>query len=65
MGLQAEVPLCNIKLAAPDSALLHIDSDDLMQLPKTPQVTPSLYSAAAPIHTSATHEFLQLLNACT
>ncbi len=38
MGLLSEVPLCNIKLSAPDAALLQVDSDDLMQLPKTPQV---------------------------
>lgn len=37
MGLLSEVPLCNIKLSAPDAALLQVDSDDLMQLPKTPQ----------------------------
>ncbi len=38
MGLLSEVPLCNIKLSSPDAALLQVDSDDLMQLPKTPQV---------------------------
>ncbi len=38
MGLLSEVPLCNIKLSTPDVALLQVDSDDLMQLPKTPQV---------------------------
>lgn len=38
MGLQSEVPLCNVKLSAPDAALLQVNSDDLMQLPKTPQV---------------------------
>ena len=39
MGLQAEVPLCSIKLSAPDAALLQVNSDDLMQLPKTPQAS--------------------------
>jgi hypothetical protein len=44
MGLLSEVPLCNIKLSSPDAALLQVDSDDLMQLPKTPQVcTDSCY----------------------
>ena len=38
MGLQAEVPLCSIKLSAPESRLLEVNSDDLLQLPKTPQV---------------------------
>ena len=38
MGLQAEVPLCSIKLSAPESRLLEVKSDDLLQLPKTPQV---------------------------
>ena len=38
MGLQTEVPLCSIKLAAPESRLLEVKSDDLLQLPKTPQV---------------------------
>ena len=38
MGLQAEVPLCGIKLSNPDTALLQINSDDLLQLPQTPQV---------------------------
>ena len=38
MGLQAEVPLCSIKLAPPDAALLQINSDDLLHLPRTPQV---------------------------
>ncbi|KAA6421485.1 MAG: hypothetical protein FRX49_08429 [Trebouxia sp. A1-2] len=37
MGLLSEVPLCNIKLSSPDAALLQVDSDDLMQLPKSPQ----------------------------
>lgn len=37
MGLQSEVPLCNVKLSAPDAALLQVNSDDLMPLPKTPQ----------------------------
>lgn len=38
MGLQAEVPLCSIKLSPPDAALLQINSDDLLHLPRTPQV---------------------------
>ena len=38
MGLQAEVPLCTIKLSPLDAALLQIDSDDLLHLPRTPQV---------------------------
>ena len=42
MGLQAEVPLCSIKLAAPDTPLLQVNSDDLMQLPRLPQVCAAL-----------------------
>lgn len=38
MGLQAEVPLCSIRLMPPDAPLLQINSDDLLQLPRTPQV---------------------------
>lgn len=38
MGLQAEVPLCSIKLSPPDAALLQINSDELLHLPRTPQV---------------------------
>jgi len=50
MGLLSEVPLCNIKLSAPDAALLQVDSDDLMQLPKTPQVCKDLLCQKRQIH---------------
>jgi len=50
MGLLSEVPLCNIKLSAPDAALLQVDSDDLMQLPKTPQVCKDLRCQKRQIH---------------
>ena len=38
MGLQSEVPLCSIKLSPPETRLLEVKSEDLLQLPKIPQV---------------------------